>query len=122
MRQYRLIRAGSLRNWDGDHFAGPLLLQVDPCRPGGMRFRDPFAQRLPRALRSTPPSSERLEDGLSSPPASEVSDANGDEEIADLEDAATPQRWIRTLAVARAAGVQHQRLIESASVTREGWV
>ena len=57
-----------------------------------MRFRDPFAQRLPRALRSTPPASERLNDGLSTPPASEVADGNGDDAIVDLEDAATPQR------------------------------
>ncbi len=79
-------------HWDSDRDAGRLLLQVDPCRPGGMRFRDPFVQRLPRALRSTPAASDRLEDGLSSPPAPEVSDAGGDEETADLEDAAMPQR------------------------------
>ena len=67
-------------------------MQVDPCRPGEMRFRDPFAQRLPRALRSTPPASERPDNGPISPPASEVSDDSGDEQRIDMEAAATPQQ------------------------------
>ena len=58
--------------------------QVDPSRPGGMRFRDPFAQRLPRALPyGAPPPLQRLDGGPYSPPPSQGNDV----EAADVEDA-----------------------------------
>ena len=64
-------------------------MQVDPSRPGGMRFRDPFAQRLPRALRSTPAASETPNDGVSSAPGSEGADGGSEQDPVDLEDIAT---------------------------------
>ena len=67
-------------------------MQVDPCRPGGMRFRDPFAQRLPRTLAcGTPAETEGLDGGPGSPLSSAGSDGGGDVESLDLRDVGTPQ-------------------------------
>ena len=70
--------------------------QVDPCRPGSLRFRDPFAQRVPRAPYCGPPGSPASrDDGLYTNPPSEAfddsrngnSDGNGDVRAADVENA-----------------------------------